>query len=100
MSDANGERSDAPPSPRTFREWLGWESEEVPAPVDPREGEVVLGEGCASLPERLLLHHAEGRVLFLAGAGVSMPKPACLPSFKGLVLNVYEQLTDPVLHSA
>lgn len=57
----------------------------------------MLGEGCASLPERLLLHHAEGKVLFLAGAGISMPKPASLPSFTDLVLRVYKQLGDPVL---
>ena len=57
----------------------------------------MLGEGCASLPERLLLHHAEGKVLFLAGAGVSMSKPAGLPSFTDLVLKVYKRLGDPVL---
>ena len=57
----------------------------------------MLGEGCASLPERLLLAHAKGEVLFLAGAGVSMPKPACLPSFTELVLKVYRQLGDPLL---
>ncbi len=66
-------------------------------PSDPQEGEVVLGEPCTPLPERLLLHHAEGKVLFLAGAGVSMPEPACLPSFTDLVLKVYKQLGDPVL---
>lgn len=57
----------------------------------------MLDEGCASLPERLLLHHAEGKVLFLAGAGVSMSKPAGLPSFTDLVLKVYKRLGDPVL---
>ncbi len=97
MSDADGERKAGAPSPGTFGEWVGGESEEVPAPSDPQDAEVVLGEGCASLPERLLLHHAEGKVLFLAGAGVSMPKPACLPSFRDLVLKVYKQLGDPVL---
>lgn len=97
MSDDNDQRKAVPPSPRSMRELLGEQAEKVPAPADPREGEVVLGEGCASLPERLLLHHAEGEVLFLAGAGVSMPKPACLPSFTKLVLKVYKQLGDPVL---
>lgn len=97
MSDDNDQRKAVPPSPRSMRELLGERAEKVPAPADPREGEVVVGEGCASLPERLLLHHAEGEVLFLAGAGVSMPKPACLPSFTKLVLKVYEQLGDPVL---
>lgn len=59
MSGADGERKAVPPSPGTFREWVGVEPEEVPAPSDPQEGEVVLGEGCTPLPERLLLHHAE-----------------------------------------
>lgn len=97
MSDADGEGKVIPPSPGTFREWLGGEPVQVPAPSDPQEGEVVLGEPCTPLPERLLLHHAEGKVLFLAGAGVSMPEPACLPSFTDLVLKVYKQLGDPVL---
>ena len=49
-----------------------------------------LGTAQVPVPERLLLAHARGEVLFLAGAGVS--QPAGLPDFKGLVLNVYEAL--------
>jgi hypothetical protein len=41
-----------------------------------------LGPGLPSLPERLLLAHAQGRVLFIAGAGVS--QPAGYPSFRKL----------------
>jgi hypothetical protein len=52
-----------------------------------------LGEGLAPIPERLLLAHSRGEVLFVAGAGVSMP---ALPSFRGLVLQVYEQLDKPM----
>ena len=97
VSDGSDKRKAAPPPVNTFREWLGGPSKKIPAPADPQESEVVLGEGCASLPERLPLAHAKGEVLFLAGAGVSMPKPACLPSFTELVLKVYRQLGDPLL---
>lgn len=46
------------------------------------------------IPERLLLAHAQGRVLFIAGAGIS--RSAKLPDFRGLVLDVYEQLDKAV----
>jgi hypothetical protein len=55
---------------------------------------IALGSGLAAIPERLLLAHARGEVLFIAGAGVS--RPADLPDFRGLVLRVYEQLDAPV----
>ena len=51
-----------------------------------------LDSGLPELPERLLLAHAEGRVLFIAGAGVSMQTPACLPDFGCLVRHVFTQL--------
>jgi hypothetical protein len=51
-----------------------------------------LRPGLPALPERLLLAHAEGRVLFIAGAGVSMQAPSCLPDFGNLVRNVVGQL--------
>ena len=42
------------------------------------------------IPERLLWAHEEGRVVFFCGAGISYP--AGLPSFKGLVDQIYAQL--------
>ena len=53
---------------------------------------ISLGEGLASIPERLLLAHARGEVLFICGAGVSKPMPADLPDFRELVLDVYAKL--------
>ena len=97
MNDSNDERGTAPPSAKTFREIFGGQSAKVPPPADPNVSYVVLGQGCARLPERLLLEHGQGKVLFLAGAGVSMPRPACLPSFRDLVLEVYRRLKDPLL---
>ena len=43
---------------------------------------IPLGSGLAAIPERLLLAHARGEVLFIAGAGIS--QPANLPDFRGL----------------
>ena len=53
-----------------------------------------LGSGLPAMPERLLLAHARGEVLFLCGAGVS--KAAGLPTFRELVLQVYRALDPPV----
>ena len=50
------------------------------------------GPDLPAIPERLLLAHARGEVLFLCGAGVSIP--AGLPDFRNLVLDVYRTL-DP-----
>jgi hypothetical protein len=55
---------------------------------------IALGSGLAAIPERLLLAHARGEVLFIAGAGIS--KPSGLPDFRELVLRVYAQLDAPV----
>jgi hypothetical protein len=57
---------------------------------------IALGPGLPMIPERLLLAHARGEVLFIAGAGVS--QPANMPSFKGLVLDVYQRL-DTAVHA-
>ena len=58
--------------------------------------DIVLGQGLAPIPERLLLAHTRGEVLFIAGAGVS--RDAGLPDFRDLVVKVYEEL-DPAVHS-
>lgn len=55
---------------------------------------ISLGAGLASIPERLLLAHARGEVLFIAGAGIS--QPAGLPDFRELVLSVFECLDKSV----
>lgn len=55
---------------------------------------ISLGPGASLLPERLLLAHARGSVLMITGAGTSMQ--AGLPSFAGLVLQVYEALDQAV----
>ncbi len=48
---------------------------------------ISLGTELVAMPERLLLAHARGEVLFICGAGVSLP--ANLPDFRQLVLDVY-----------
>ncbi|MEQ1888565.1 MAG: hypothetical protein ABL951_05215 [Alphaproteobacteria bacterium] len=52
------------------------------------------GAGLAAIPERLLLAHARGEVLFICGAGVS--SPSGLPDFRELVLDVYKVLDTGV----
>ncbi len=56
------------------------------------ERTISLAPDLPAIPERLLLAHARGDVLFLCGAGISIP--AGLPNFRQLVLNVYRTL-DP-----
>jgi hypothetical protein len=57
---------------------------------------ISMGDGLAAIPERLLLAHARGEVLFICGAGIS--RPAKLPDFRQLVLDVYATL-DTSTHS-
>jgi hypothetical protein len=55
---------------------------------------ISLGDDLARIPERLLLAHARGEVLFLVGAGVS--RSSGLPDFRGLVKKIFEQFDLPV----
>ncbi len=57
---------------------------------------IIFGTGLPPIPERLLLAHARGEVLFICGAGIS--RPAGLPDFRQLVIDIYEIL-DPSVHS-
>lgn len=57
---------------------------------------ISLAHKLPAIPERLLLAHARGEVLFIVGAGIS--RPAKLPDFRGLVLKVYEKL-DAAVHA-
>jgi hypothetical protein len=68
-------------------------------PTQPKEAgieerEILLDDNLFKVPERLLLAHARGEVLFITGAGISMP---ALPDFRQLVIQVYEQI-DPAAH--
>lgn len=68
----------------------------TPRSDGPVDRVISLGEGLPAIPERLLLAHARGEVLFIAGAGASMP--ANLPDFRTLVIGVYEVL-DRAIHA-
>lgn len=57
---------------------------------------ISLGADCTVLPEKLLLAHAQGKVLFVTGAGTSFG--ANLPDFRGLALKTYEVL-DAATHA-
>lgn len=57
---------------------------------------IMIGDGCASIPEKLLLAHSQGQVLFITGAGTSMASG--LPDFRDLVDQTYAT-ADASLHS-
>jgi hypothetical protein len=57
------------------------------------ERQIALGDGLASIPERLLPAHARREVLFVVGAGASCQ--AQLPNFRELVLHVYKMKDGP-----
>ena len=63
-----------------------------PRPFGDAGRTISLAPDLPAIPERLLLAHARGDVLFLCGAGVSTPSG--LPDFRRLVLDVYRAL-DP-----
>lgn len=54
---------------------------------------ISLGNGMSAIPERLLLAHAQGKVLFIVGAGISQ---RALPDFRKLVLQVYSKIDSSV----
>ena len=62
----------------------------------PEDRWILLAPGTARLPERLLLAHCQGKVLFITGAGIS--RPSGLPDFRGLVLDIYKEV-DPETHA-
>jgi hypothetical protein len=62
----------------------------VTATVTVGERWISLGPSTANVPERLLLAHARGEVLFITGAGTSVPSG--LPDFRRLVVETYKQL--------
>src|ERR1700752_2087813 len=62
--------------------------------VSAQDRVISLGPGLAAIPERLLLAHARGEVLFICGAGIS--RPANLPDFRDLVVDVYKILDSGV----
>lgn len=57
---------------------------------------IVLGAGLPRLPEKLLLAYAQGKVLFIAGAGVSKQNPSCLPDFGKLARKVFSSLDSKI----
>jgi NAD-dependent SIR2 family protein deacetylase len=48
------------------------------------------------IPNALIAEWREGKVVFIAGAGISVPEPSNLPTFRCLVLRVYQSLHDPL----
>ena len=55
---------------------------------------IAFDEACCKVPERLLIAHGRGHVLFITGAGSS--KSSGLPDFRELTLEVYKRLDNAV----
>ena len=72
-------------------------SKRKPLSSPSKERWISLGAGTSKLPERLLLAHAKGEVLFITGAGSS--RPSGLPDFRQLVVDTYQPL-DAAIHGA
>jgi hypothetical protein len=70
--------------------------QELTTEISVEDRVIFLGPDLAPIPERLLLAHARGHVLLICGAGVS--RPANLPDFRQLVLDVY-QVLDTGVHA-
>jgi hypothetical protein len=51
------------------------------------------------IPNSLITQWRQDGVVFIAGAGVSVPQPSNLPSFRRLALDVYKALHDPLFDS-
>lgn len=51
------------------------------------------------VPNTLIEQWRKGQVVFIAGAGVSVPQPSDLPAFRKLVLDVYRELKDPLFEA-
>ncbi|RWM06062.1 MAG: hypothetical protein EOR72_32220 [Mesorhizobium sp.] len=85
LSVATGKPSDSRPQAVTLK-------------IDPsaQDRVISLGSRLAAIPERLLLAHARGEVLFICGAGIS--RPVGLPDFRDLVVDVYGVLDASVHH--
>jgi hypothetical protein len=65
--------------------------------VSPAEERWVrLAANVSAIPERLLIAHSRGEVLFVTGAGIS--RPSGLPDFRQLVMDVYEHLDAATFH--
>lgn len=73
-----------------------WEDETAKSSTYSSDRLISFGADCAAIPERLLLAHARGQVLFITGAGTSAASN--LPDFRGLVVQTYERI-DVATHA-
>lgn len=73
---------------------MAWGGHGLSTDISVEDRVISFGPGLAAIPERLLLAHARGEVLFICGAGIS--RPANLPDFRELVIDVYKILDGGV----